>query len=62
MAGDTESTLDVIVFDEEDEKLYQYNTEGVDPKQGLAMWKDTCITSTSLGKRPELSFMRGGET
>jgi hypothetical protein len=62
MAGDPESTLDIIVFDEDDEKLYQYKTEGVDPKNGLAMWKDTCITSNSNGKRPELLFMRGGET
>jgi len=62
MAGDPESTLDIIVFDEGDEKLYQYKTEGVNPRNGLAMWKDTCITSNSHGKHPELLFMRGGET
>lgn len=64
MAGDAEgeTTLDIIIFDEDDEKLYQYKTEGVNPKNGLAMWKDTCITSNSNGKRPELLFMRAGET
>jgi len=64
MAGDpgAETTLDIIVFDEEDEKLFQYKTEGVNPKNGLAMWKDTCITSNSNSKHPELLFMRAGET